>query len=107
MGGGMVEVAKATNLTLEGEKGTLLLASDPTKHIVHLTDCTNVTLRRLEMDRHPLVFTQGRIVAMDAAAKTVEVTIDPGYDEPDAKYLAQLKSFLVFTDPTADTWDHS
>ena len=107
MGGGMVEITNATDLTLQGEKGTLLIASDPTRHIVQLVNCTNVTVRRLEMDRYPLVFTQGRVVAMDAAAKTIDVTIDPGYDEPDAKYLSRLKSFLVFTDPTADTWDHS
>jgi hypothetical protein len=91
----MIEIAMATDLTLEGERGTVLVAADPTRHIVQLVNCTNVTVRRLEMDRHPLVFTQGKITSVDIAAKTVEVSIDPGYDEPDAQYLARLKSFLV------------
>jgi hypothetical protein len=104
---GMIEINGATDLTLEGEAGTLLVASDPTKHMVHLKGCTNVTVRKLALDRDPLVFTQGTITAIDSGAMTVDVTIDGGYDEPDAKYLAPLKNFMVFTDPAAETWDHS
>ena len=107
MGGGMIEIRQAADLTFQGEPGATLIASDPTAHIVRILNSTNVTVRGFEMDRNPLVFTQGRIVAMDMTAKTVQVTIDAGYDEPDAKYLARLKSFLVFTDPQADTWDQS
>ena len=106
-GGGMMAIANADGLTLEGEPGTMLIAADPTKHVISINQSRNVTVRRLEMDRHPLVFTQGRIDGLDPAARTVAVTIDQGYDEPDAKYLDPLKSFLVFTDPKADTWDHS
>ena len=107
MGRGMIEIENVSDFILEGEKGTMLIASDPTRHMVHVLNSTNITVRRLGLDRHPLVFTQGRIVAMDAEAKTVEVTINPGYDEPDAKYLSQFRSFLVFTEPASDTWDHS
>ena len=106
-GDSMIAIVKAHGLTLAGEPGSLLISSEPKKHILSIDQSENVTVRRFEMDRNPLVFTQGKITAIDPAAKTVDVAIDKGYDEPDAKYLAPLKSFLVFTDPQADTWDHS
>ena len=104
---GMLSITGATNLTLEGEKGTMLIAADPDKHIIFIKNSSNVTVRRLELDRNPLVFTQGRITSMDIEAKTVEVSIDSGYDEPDAKFLAPLKKFLVFTTPEADRYDRN
>ena len=102
-----ITIANASNLTLDGEGGSLLVSYDPTKHMIHIKDSSDITVRQLSLDRNPLVFTQGRINSIDVAAKTVEVTIDRGYDEPDAEYIAPLKSLLVFTDPEADTWDHS
>jgi len=107
MGRGMLEIKNAKNLVLEGEKGTLLLSSDPTKHMINIDSSSNVVVRNFELDRHPFVFTQGMISKIDIPTKTVEVSIDEGYDEPDSKFLAKLKSFLVFVHPKADTWDHS
>lgn len=107
MGGGMIEIKKASNLTLEGEKGTFLVSSVPTKHIINIDSSSNIVVRNFEMDRNPFVFTQGVVDKIDMVAKTVEVSIDKGYDEPDAQFLARLKAFKVFTDPKADTWDHS
>ena len=107
MDGGMIAIHNADGLTVQGEDGTLLISNQPAVNMVHIVDSRNVTVRNLTMDRHPFVFTQGRIGALDAAARTVDVDIDPGYDEPDAPYLAPLRSLLVWTDPQAPTWDHS
>ncbi len=106
-GGGMVQIKKASDFTLEGEKGTFLVSSVPTKHMIYIDSSLNVIVRNFELDRDPLVFTQGVIDKIDIPSKTVEVTIDKGYDEPDAAFLANLKALLVFTNPKADTWDHS
>lgn len=106
-GGAMITIQDATSLTLEGEAGTTLISNQPAKHMIQVVNSKNITVRRLTLDRHPLVFTQGVIDKIDAAARTAEVIIDAGYDEPDSQYLARLKTFHVFTDPAADTWDHS
>ncbi len=107
MDGGMIAIRNAVGLTVQGEAGTLLISNQPTEQMVHIVDSQSITVRNLTLDRHPLVFTQGRIKALDEAAQTVDVEIDPGYDEPDATYLARLRSLLVWTDPQAPTWDHS
>ena len=106
-GGGMIQIKKASDFILEGEKGTFLVSSIPAKHMINIDSSSNVTVRNFELDRYPFVFTQGVIDKIDIPSKTVEVTIDKGYDEPDATFLAKLKDFMVFTDPKADTWDHS
>ncbi len=106
MDGGMIAIRNANGLTVQGEEGTLLVSNQPTEHMVHVVGSRNITVRILTLDRNPLVFTQGRIAATDAVAQTVDVTIDPGYDEPDAPYLAPLRSLLVWSDPQAPTWDH-
>jgi len=107
MGRGMIEFKDAKNIVLEGEKNTLIIVGDPHKHAVHLLNSENITVRQLEIDRNPLTFTQGIINDIDIKKKTVDITIDKGYDEPDAQYLKVLKSLLVFTDPEYFTWDHS
>ena len=107
MDGGMIAIRNAAGLTVRGEAGTTLISNQPTQNMVHVVDSRDVTVRNLTMDRHPFVFTQGRIGALDVSALTVDVVIDPGYDEPDAPYLAPLRGFLVWTDPQSPTYDHS
>ena len=107
MDGGMIAIRNAAGLTVRGEAGTTLLSNQPTQNMLHVVDSRDVAVRNLTMDRHPFVFTQGRIVALDVSALTVDVVIDPGYDEPDAPYLARLRGFLVWTDPQSPTYDHS
>ena len=34
-GGGMVQIKKASDFTIEGEKGTFLVSSVPTKHMIY------------------------------------------------------------------------
>jgi hypothetical protein len=107
MGGGMIQIKNASGFTLEGEKGTFLVSSVPSKHMINIDSSSNVIVSNFELDRNPFVFTQGVVDKIDTTLKTVEVTIDKGYDEPDAPLLQKLSAFLVFTDPKADTWDHS
>ena len=43
--------------------------------MVHVVGSREVTVADLAIDRHPFVFTQGRIGSVDAAAHTVDVTL--------------------------------
>lgn len=42
-------------------------------------NCTNVVLAGVTVDCHPLPFTQGRVVAWNQTAKTIDVALDAGY----------------------------
>lgn len=99
-------LSKVTGITLAGTPDTVLIASDPTRAIISIEDSADVTVRGLQLDRHPLVFTQGRIDRVDVAKKQIEITIDDGYDEPDSKYIERLNAIMIFTEPATGTWDH-
>jgi hypothetical protein len=108
-GRGIIEINNGQNITIQGagERKSLIISGDPTKHIIHLLNSSNITVSKLELDRNPLVFTQGIIDKIDIENNSVDVTIDNGYDEPDSKYLQILKTLLVFTESYTYTYDHS
>lgn len=74
-----------TGVTLAGVPDKVLIASDPTCAFISNEDSADVTVRSLHLDRHPLVFTQGRIDRADVTNRQIEITIDDGSDEPDSK----------------------
>ena len=99
-------LSKVKGVTLAGTPETVLIASDPTKAFISIEDSTDVAVRGLQLDRHPLVFTQGRIDRVDVVRRQIELTVDEGYDELDTKYIAPLNAIMIFTEPATGTWDH-
>lgn len=101
-----IELQRASGITISGGKETTLDCADPNAHIFGIRNSSDITISSLKLERHPVLFTQGMIQSVSTAAKTVDVTIDNGYDEPDSAYIAPLTSFMVFTDPATGIWDH-
>jgi hypothetical protein len=66
-------LAKAENLVIDGNGSTF---------IVTITQCTNVTIRRMEVEYAPRSFTQGTIRNVDAGSGTLELDIHTGYPSP-------------------------
>jgi len=106
---GAIEINKGKDITLKGagSRKSLIISGDPSKHMIHLLYSNNIHVSKLELDRNPFVFTQGKIDKINIEEKYVEITIDKGYDEPDSEYLKVLKTLLVFTEPNTYTYDHS
>jgi Pectate lyase superfamily protein/Right handed beta helix region len=96
-GGGHLNILDARGLTVQGERGTVLVARHPDADIVRLANCTGTTVKQLVLQQEKTYFTQGTIDAMSADGKSCEVTIDPRYDEPDAPHLAQLHTLRSFS----------
>lgn len=89
-GGGLgrtshVLVRDARELTILGEPGSLLLVRDHTADGVLFVGCERVTARGLTIDYDPLPFTQGTVVAVDAAARSFDWRLDGGYPDPTEK----------------------
>ena len=84
-----LRVDHASGLTVRGEPGTLLKLDDANTEGMNLAGCKNVTVRSLSFDRAQLSFTQGTITAVDPHGMTCDVTIDPGYADPNAPWLAK------------------
>ena len=91
-----LSINNADHLTLHGETGTVIVSADLDSPVFRITNSKNVTVSRLSIDRDPLGFTQGTITAVDIPHMTCDVTIDPGYPEPNAPWLkgAALHPFV-------------
>ena len=86
-----------SRLSLIGERGTVLVLRDATACGIYLERCTDVVVRDIGLDFEPLPFSQGTVVAVDAANRTFDWKVDTGYLEPPQGYLA-----LAF-EPVGDT----
>ena len=96
-------VNNSDGLTIEGEAGTkILVGSGATAFDLH--HAKRLTFRHLIVDRDPLLFTQGTIDAADPAAMTCDVTIEKGYDEPDAPQFAGSVGLKPFIYPGRDVY---
>jgi len=101
-----LELSHLQGLTIRGEPGAILDCTDPNANVFHISGSAGIRIESLRLERHPFLYTQGVISSISAADRTVEVAIDPGYDEPDAKYLAKMDFFMVFSDPGTGSWHH-
>jgi len=73
-------VIDAEGVTLDGGGATLLV--HPKNRALLLLRCRDVTVRDFRMDYDPLPFTQGDVVAVDAAGGTFDVRLHAGYPDP-------------------------
>jgi hypothetical protein len=62
--------------------GVELICTESTRAIT-IDNCSNLTLRGLTIDYDPLIFTQGRIVAMSADQRVHEIELFDGYPPAD------------------------
>ncbi len=77
---GSIVFQNAKNLTIEGNGSTIV--NHPDNRTLVLYGCENVVLRNISLDMDPPPFTQGKIVALDSSANSLDVRIDPGYPLP-------------------------
>lgn len=80
------------NLTIEGEKGSLLLGDDPGIGFFLLINCEYLSVKNLEFDYRNLPFTQGTIVSVDGKNSFVTMRVDDGYPAPDLDYFLKARS---------------
>ena len=70
-----------TNVTVNAT-GAELVCTDYANALV-VTNCSGLTVKGLSIDYDPLPWTQGRVTAVDAKARTAEVEIAEGYPDRD------------------------
>ena len=68
----------------------------------------NISISNFYLDKVHPYFTQGTVVGVGRAGKTMDLHFDTGYSDFTDPYVsALLKWIMVFTDPQLRTWDHS
>lgn len=76
-------VMGARDIEIVGSGATLVF-ENPKMGGIWFEHCTRMTVRGLTLDWDPLPFTQGRIVAADAALPGYDIAVDQGYsDDPE------------------------
>ena len=80
-------IQNADGLTVQGEPGAMIVSADLSSPVFRINDSRGVTVRNLAIDHDPLGYTQGTITSVDMAHMTCDVSIDPGYPDPDAPQI--------------------
>ena len=99
-----IQILDARDLTLEGEKGTLLLSADSQRAFVFVRNSSNVTVRQLTLDADPLLYTQGTVESVDTPSRTMLLTVDEGFDELDREDFLTFNEVRVLTDVAHNAW---
>ncbi|MEN8255492.1 MAG: glycosyl hydrolase family 28-related protein, partial [Verrucomicrobiota bacterium] len=77
-----LELANLSDVRLRGcGTNSVLLVSDPENGCIAFTDCANIAVQGFTVDYETPPFAQGTIVAVNTAAGTYDLQIDPGYPE--------------------------
>jgi hypothetical protein len=74
---GAIVFQRAGNLIIEGN-GSMII-NHPDNRTLVLYHCDNITVRNITLDMDPPPFTQGKIMAINHDAPSIDVRIDPGY----------------------------
>lgn len=102
-----IVIKNAAGLSLLGDPSTTLTSAAPTKDFFYLGSSSNITFDNLTLKRDHLMFTQVRVKSVDTVRNSVDVVIEPGYDDIGSAYLQSLGFLLVFSNPSSGTWgDH-
>lgn len=92
---------KLKDRTIHAE-GVTLLGTELSPSALQFQACVNVTLTGLTLDYDPLPFTQGRLTAIDATARTADFEVSSGYPDLSDIYL-DGKNVHLF-EPDASRW---
>ncbi len=76
-------IDNASGLTVTGASGTHIIEDDPNTSVVQINHCTDTTLKNFVIEQSHYHFTQGKVVAQDAADHTVDIHLDPGMPDVD------------------------
>ena len=74
------DLRERRDVTLDGGGSRFLLG--PEVRLLHAERCRGLTVRGLTVDYDPLPFVEGRVVAADAAAGTLDVRVADGFPLP-------------------------
>lgn len=80
-------VQNVKNLTLQGEKGAVLVFSDPTMNGLRLAGCRNCQVKDLVLDWARNTSTQGTVTAVEPDPFALIFEPDSGYPAPDEDYF--------------------
>ena len=75
------------NLTLQGEKETVLVFSDPTMNGLRFAGCRNCHVKDISLDWALHTSTQGTIMAVESNPFALIFETDPGYPAPNLDYF--------------------
>lgn len=94
-----ISIDGASNVTIRGQGGkTEIVVTDPRGEFFIASNCRNVSVKDLVIDYDPLPFTQGRVVATDTAAGTLDLDLDPGYPFLSEPYFNLESKFGLIID---------
>jgi len=92
-GGNRLLIRGARNLEVDGQGATFWFETGG----VQLEDCENVALRNVIVDADPVPFMQGEVAAIDMAARTVDVEMDPRFQTPATLPAKRFYHLTYFT----------
>lgn len=91
-----VEFQDLPELTIAGPGATIAF-TDPLAGGIRFVNCEPLTVRGLALDYEPVPFTQGEIVAVSRADRTVTVQLDAGYPTLDHEMFAAAATMPATT----------
>ena len=92
---------KLKGRTIHAE-GVTLLGTDLSSTALQFQECKDLTVTGLTVDYDPLPFTQGKLTAVDAAARTADFEVAAGYPELADVYLEEKNVHLF--EPQSPHW---
>ena len=107
---GYLEIAQADNIGILGDPQTIMLSSSSANDWIQAYSVNKLTIASLVMDSTTRWFTQGTVTQLNAVPNSVDVQIDPGYDDPDPSTrpdLAAVTKLRMYSDPTYMTYDQT
>ena len=107
---GYLQVTRADNIGILGGAHTTMLSTSSAKDWIQAYNVNKLTVASLVMDSTTRWFTQGTVTQLNAAPNSVDVQIDPGYDDPDPNTrpdLAAVTQLRMFSDPAYMTYDQT
>lgn len=98
---------RAAGVNIQGMRRATIVADGVTVvfkpgQSLSLNDCEDVTLSGLTVDYDPLPFTQGMIMEIDQAEKSLTVALDDGYPDLESLPKTDLLLHIIFDPATLD-----
>ncbi len=105
-----IAIYHADNIGILGAPHAVLLSTSDSDDWIQEFAVNKLTIASLVLDSTTRWFTQGTVIQLNAVPNSVDVQIDPGYDDPDPNTrpdLAAVTLLRVFSDPAYKTYDQT